>query len=153
MDKKQQENLIKYAIGAAGAYFLIVRPVLSKFGIIKSAKQTSIENETLKINSPWNPNYWQQYSGAHIITGAALSDIIYNIEDSFGVLADNYENILGQFKKLQYKTQVSYLADQWQRQKGTDFLSFLGKGGGIFPWDGLSTEHLSALINYVNTLN
>jgi hypothetical protein len=60
---------------------------------------------------------------------------------------------LAQFKKLQYKTQVSYLADKWQQQKGSDFLSFLGNGGGILPWDGLSTEHLSALINYVNTLN
>jgi len=153
MDKKQQENLIKYGIGAAGAYFLIVRPILSKLGIIKSGKDIAIDNETLKIDSPWNPNYWHQYSGAHIITSAALNDIIYNIQDSFGVLADNYDNILGQFKKLQYKTQVSYLAEQWQKQKGTDLLSFLGKGGGIFPWDGLSTDHLSALITYVNTLN
>ena len=153
MDKQQQESLIKYGIGAGVAYFLIARPILTKLGIIKSDKQISIENETLKINSPWNPNYWHQYSGAHIITGTALGDIIYNIQDSFGVLADNYDVILAQFKKLQYKTQVSYLAEQWQKQKGTDLLSFLGNGGGIFPWDGLSTEHLSALINYVNTLN
>jgi len=153
MDKKTQENIIKYGIGAGLAYFLIARPILMKFGILKSDKQISIQNETLKINSPWNPNYWKQYTGPKIITDAALSDIIYNIQDSFGVLADNYDVILAQFKKLSYKTQVSYLADKWQQQKGTDFLSFLGNGGGFLPWDGLSNDHLAALISYVNNLN
>jgi len=35
MDKKQQENIIKYGIGAAIAYFLVAKPILQKFGIIK----------------------------------------------------------------------------------------------------------------------
>jgi hypothetical protein len=61
MDKQQQESLIKYGIGAGVAYFLVARPILTKLGIIKSDKQISIENETLKINSPWNPNYWHQF--------------------------------------------------------------------------------------------
>lgn len=153
MDKKTQENIIKYGIGAGLAYFLIARPILMKFGILKSDKQISIQNETLKINSPWNPNYWKQYSNSKVITDAAVNDIINFIADSFGVLWDNYDGILAQFKKLSNKTQVSYLADKWQQKKGTDLLSFLGNGGGFLPWDGLSTDHLAALISYVNNLN
>ena len=152
MDKKLQENIIKYAIGAGLAYFLVARPILMKLGILKSDKQTSIENETLKIDSAFNPNYWKQFSGPKVITDIALNDIINIIQDSFGVISDNYDAVLAQFKKLSYKTQVSYLADKWQQQKGTDFLSFLGNGGGIFPWDGLSNDHLAALISYVNNL-
>jgi len=152
MDKKTQENLIKYGIGAGIAYFLIARPILMKLGILKSDKQISIENETLKINSAFNPNYWKQFNGSKIITDKAVNDIIYIIQDSFGVLSDNYDAILAQFKKLTYKTQVSYLADKWQQKKNTDFLSFLGNGGGFLPWDGLSNDHLAAIISYVNSL-
>jgi len=152
MDKNQQEAIIKYSIGAVVTYFLIAKPILTKFGIIKSDKQISIENEALKINSAWNPNYWKQFKKPIIVTDKAADDILYIIQDSFGVLADNYDAILAQFKKLSYKTQVSYLADKWQQKKGTDLLSFLGNGGGLFPWDGLSTEHLSNLITFVNNL-
>lgn len=152
MDKKQQEAIIKYGIGAVIAYFLVARPILTKLGIIKSDKVIAIENETLKINTPWNPNYWKQFNRPILITDKASDDIIAIIQDSFGVLADNYDSILAQFKKLSYKTQVSYLADKWQQQKGTDLLSFLGNGGGIFPWDGLSNDHLSSLITFVNNL-
>ncbi len=152
MDKQQQETIIKYGIGSLVAYFLVARPILTKLGIIESDKQISIKNETLKINTPWNPNYWKQFSRPTVITDKVTDDIIYIIQDSFGVLADNYSAILNQFKKLTYKTQVSYLADKWQQQKGTDLLTFLGNGGGIFPWDGLSTENLSSLITFVNNL-
>jgi len=152
MDKKQQEAIIKYGIGAVLVYFLVARPILTKLGIVKSDKVLSIENESLKINTPWNPNYWKQFNRPIIITDNVVNDMIATIEDSFGVLSDNYDVILGQFKKLSYKSQVSYLADKWQQKKGTDFLSFLGNGGGIFPWDGLSNDHLSSLITYVNNL-
>ena len=100
MDKKLQENIIKYAIGAGLAYFLVARPILMKLGILKSDKQTSIENETLKIDSAFNPNYWKQFSGPKIITDIALNDIINIIQDSFGVISDNYDAVLAQFKKL-----------------------------------------------------
>lgn len=152
MDKKQQEAIIKYGIGAVIAYFLVARPILTKFGIIKSDNLIKIEKEVLKVNSPWNPNYWKQFKNYQLITTKVVNDMINTIENSFGVLSDNYDVILAQFKKLSYKTQVSYLADKWQQQKGTDLLSFLGNGGGIFPWDGLSNDHLSSLITYVNNL-
>lgn len=152
MDKNQQEALIKYGIGAGIAYFLIARPILTKFGIIKSDKQVSIEKEALKINSPFNPNYYKQFNRPILITNAVVNDMVNTIENSFGILADDYDVILAQFKKLSYKTQVSYLAEKWQQKKGTDLLSFLGNGGGIFPWDGLSTDNLSSLISYVNNL-
>jgi hypothetical protein len=152
MDKKQQENIIKYGIGAAIAYFLVAKPILQKFGIIKTDEAIIIEKELIKNESPFDPKLWKAKSGNIIITKAVTDDIINKIQNSFTLVSDNYEAILAQFKRLSYKTQISYLADKWREKKGTDLLYFLDNGGGLFPWDGLTKENLNSLINYANNL-
>jgi len=152
MDKKQQENIIKYGIGAAIAYFLVAKPILQKFGIIKTDEEVIIEKELIKNESPFDPKLWKAKAGNIIITKAVTDDIINKIQNSFTLVSDNYEAILAQFKRLSYKTQISYLADKWREKKGTDLLYFLDNGGGLFPWDGLTKENLNSLINYANNL-
>jgi hypothetical protein len=152
MDKKQQENIIKYGIGAAIAYFLVAKPILQKFGIIKTDEQVIVEKELIKINSPFDPKFWKQKSGSVIITNAVLDDIISKINKSFTLAYDSYDEVLAQFKRLTYKTQVSYLADKWREKKGSDLLYFLDNGVGLFPWDGLTKENLNSIINYANNL-
>ena len=152
MDKKQQENIIKYGIGAVIAYLLVAKPILQKFGIIKSNSQIIVENELIKNNSPFDPKFWKQKTGAVIITNLVLDDIINKINKSFTLAYDSYDEVLAQFKRLTYKTQVSYLADKWREKKGSDLLYFLDNGIGIFPWDGLTKDNLDSIIKYANNL-
>jgi hypothetical protein len=152
MDKKQQENIIKYGIGATIAYFLVAKPILQKFGIIKTDEEVLIQKELIKNESPFDTKLWKTKTGSIIITKAVTDDIINKIENAFTLISDNYESILAQFKRLSYKTQVSYLADKWREKKGSDLLYFLDNGGGLFPWDGLTKENLNNLVTYANNL-
>lgn len=155
---KDDKNLILKAGLFVAGYFVIIRPILEKTGLVKSEKAILVDNEKTKTvsssggPSPFDPNYWTNVNGAYLLKSNFVDQAIYNIKDAFGIVSDNYSTILNIFKQLQHKTQVSYLADKFQQNTGFDLLEYLSNGGGLFPWDGLSNEHLSELIKYANNL-
>ena len=151
MNKQGEKIILNVAIGAA-AYFFIVVPILKKVGVLKSDEQKTIDNALLGTGNAFDPKYWQTVAGAHILTDSFTNQAIDNIINAFTLFYDNYNAVLSVFKQLNYKTQVSYLAYKFNQKTGNDLLGFLSDAGGLLPWDGLSKEHLSAIVNYANSL-
>jgi hypothetical protein len=103
-------------------YFMIVRPILQKVGIIKTAedKQREKEEEQLgtSTDSPFSPKYWQNIPGALLLTKASAEKMADTIEGAVGDVWDDENTVYGVLKQLKSKTQLSFLADIfYQRHK------------------------------------
>lgn len=103
--------------------------------------------------SPWKPTYWQQFSSySYAINQQQAEQFAKTIHDSFTVMQDDFNRIKSVFFALRTKANVSYLSYIFTAVYNEDLLSFLGNGGGILPWDGLSQTQMQTLIDYVNNL-
>ena len=153
----QTKNIgfVVVTIIAIVAMFLITRAVLIKLGVLKSKEQKQREKEVANPNSPFSPLFWQKApSGSKIITEAVVQKYIYDIYHALGFWHDDFDTIMGTFRKLATKSQVSYMADKFYQRYKVDLLSFLNDGNSTLslPFDGLTNAHVTQIINYVNNL-
>jgi hypothetical protein len=153
MNTQQNDNSFWWKIaGGAAVYFLVIQPAMQKLGILDSAEDIKVKNEKQKIGGAFDPNMWQTKSIVPPLPKNTVDNYIDTITGSFGIFADNYAAILGVFKQLRSKVQVSYLSYVFLQNEGVELLEFLGTGGGLLPWDGLSDDHLAAIVDYANSL-
>lgn len=104
-------------------------------------------------DSPWKPSYWRQYSAfTYAINREQAEQYAATIHGAFTIFQDDYNAIMSVFSDLRTKSNVSYLSDVFAQVYSEDLLGFLGNGGGILPWDGLSKDHLQTILSYVNKL-
>ena len=130
--------------------FDIIQKILDKLGLGSDKKR---QDEMQDPNSPWKPTYYKNYTVyTYAISTAQAQAFSKQIHDAFTVFQDDYNKIFAVFSQMRTKCNVSFLAYVFQNQYGEDLLSFLGDGGGVLPWDGLSTAHLNQLIDLVNNL-
>jgi len=106
---KQTQKLLLYAAIGGGAYFLILRPLLIKLGILKSPLELQQEqdqkinidsyvNESIKLQNPTkSKGAWQ-----------IVADQIYN-DLKFSGIADNKSDAGGQVTKVQNDADVALL--------------------------------------------
>jgi hypothetical protein len=138
--------------------FLIVGGVIGLTLVIKLLKKLGLlpglaPNEENNPNSPWKPTYWQTFTTyTYALTESVAKQFSANIYNAFGVFSDDYSAILNVFSQMKTKANVSFLAWEFQKQYGVDLLAFLQDGGGILPWDGLSSDHMDNLIKLVDKL-
>ena len=152
MAKVNKDVIIKVATYAAGAgltYFLIIKPILTKLGLVKTAAQLAAEQAGIKL-----PVYNPSGSGyTYTITNSiakALADNVYSAFNWFGINASSY--ILNAFKQCKTQGDINLMVTAFNNSHSVDFYEFLKTGGGLFFWDGLSTTELTALNNYVSNL-
>ena len=74
------------------------------------------------------------------------------IYDALGYVTDDEAAVTSVFRQLKTKSQVSFMADQFQQKYKTDLLQFLKNGKGVLPQAGLNNDELSTIINIVNRL-
>jgi hypothetical protein len=161
MATKQQTDLyIKVGV-IIGAYFLIVKPILEKLGISKTPgeEQTikDIEFNSSNINSPFSPRYNDNQKKPYfIIKAAVLKNYLSGIYEALnkGFFGDDINAIYAIFRQLKYKTQVSYLADEFYKTFKIDLLETIKNGipGSLNPRAGLSNEELAVLFDIVKNL-
>jgi len=85
-------------------------------------RESQIE-KTEKKAEQFSPLYWKKAPSGkigQILTMSSTNSIIKNIEDGIGYFYDSPEKILGAFRPLKYKTQVSWIADNWQNKHDSD---------------------------------
>lgn len=139
--------------GTAIFGILVVRRVLIKFGVLEGRGGTQVQKELTNPNSPWKPAFWKSApAGSLILTRAQAEGYASTIHGAFTVFQDDYNAIQSVFSQLKTKSQVSFLADVFIQKYNEDLLSFLGDGGGILPWDGLSDTNLAKITDLVNRL-
>lgn len=148
--KQQDRQLFLYVGGAVATYVFIVNPILKKLGIRTS--QAIQQAQQGGINNAFNPLFWKEQSGALIITRVAVDQMAAKIYNSFTIFQDDFNAVFSVFKQLKTQSQVSYLADIFRQKYNADLITFLGNGGGVLPWDGLSDTQLSKIVSYVNNL-
>jgi hypothetical protein len=149
---KDNSSLIIGLVVVYFGYTKVIKPLLEGVGLSKSEAELEIEKQTSNPASPWNPNYWRK-AGATIITNAQVQKFIETIWNAPGYVYDDFDAVLGVFKQLKTKSQVSYLADKFNQVKGKDLLNWL-QGGGALSWpaDRFSANQVNQLIKYVNGL-
>ena len=152
MAKVNNDIIIKVATYAAGAgltYFLIVKPILTKLGLVKSAAQLSAEQAGIKL-PVYNPSGSGYTYTITKTTAETLAHNVYGAFNFFGINASSY--ILNSFKQCKTQGDVNMMVTAFNKMHNIDFYEFLKTGGGLFFWDGLSSSELTTLNNYVSNL-
>jgi len=136
-------------VGGMIAFNLITK-ILEMFGLGGDGK---VKDQQQDPNSAFKPTYWQQFDTyTYAITQSQADSYAQTIHNAFTVFQDDYNTIMGVFSQMRTKANVSFLAYRFQIKYGEDLLSFLTDGGGVLPWDGLSTKHINTIIDMVSRL-
>lgn len=155
MAKKGTDINLNTVLIAGTAIFgiLVVRRILIKFGVLEGRGGSNVQKELTNPNSPWKPEYWKSApAGTLLLRRATAEEYAKKIHDSFTLTQDDFNQIQSVFSRMVTKSQVSFLSDVFSQVYGEDLLSFLGDGGGILPWDGLSDTNLAKITDLVNRL-
>lgn len=145
-----KSNIVPTVIVVGASYFLLVKPILEKIGVLKSASEKQ-NQAAITEQSAYNPAYYKQ-RGNVTITRAYAESAAQQIKNAFHILYDDFNTIIGVFKTLKNKSDVSYLSDVFLNNYGYDLYGYISDPNGIFPWDGLSTDHLTQINDLVNKL-
>lgn len=145
-------------IGAVGlGIYILYKPIkalFDTFGITQSATAEAVKNiQTSGSKSPFSPIYWKSVRGAHLLPVAQANAKAKAIFDSITYTGNDYNKILAIFKTLTYKTQVSFLAQQFQMLYKQDLLEYLRNGKSNFlVHNALSENQIQTLIDFVTNL-
>lgn len=147
---KPEQKLLVYGVGAIALYAFVLKPILNKFGITESAADKANKDAGL-TQSAWNANFWSKF-GSPPIDNRTAESVCDSIYSAFGIFQDDYDTVLGVLRSLDTKAQVSYVTWYFNKEYNADLYAFLNSGGGVLPWDGLSTTHLTEINKYVSSL-
>jgi hypothetical protein len=149
-----KETLLIIGAIAVGGYILYkpFKALFETLDITQSQTEKDVQQQqTGGVKSPFSPLFWRQYKNAHIIKQAqakAKAQVLYNSITNTGPKPDT---IIAIFKTLQYKTQVSFLADIFAQMYKTDLLDYLQNGRSNFlVHNALRENDLSTILNLVN---
>lgn len=155
---KQIDQKTILTIGAVGlGIYILYKPIkalFDTFGITQSATAEAVQQaQTSGAKSPFSPLYWRSVKGAHLIPVAQANAKAKAIFDSITYTGNDYSKILAIFKTLSYKTQVSFLAQQFQFLYKQDLLEYLKSGKSNFlVHNALSENQLQTIIDLVGKL-
>jgi hypothetical protein len=159
---KQEENLY-FRIGILiGAYFIIIKPILEKVGLSKSAQDLAFEAEDTKAQvspvSAFSPTFYKTVKNAPLIKRAVAEALAKIVRDSVGgsLLGDDLNKLYSVFRKLQYKTQVSWLSKVYSDMYKQDMITDIKNGSNAYYLTnyraGLSDAELNKLYEIVKNL-
>ncbi len=122
----------KVAIGATvvgAAYFLVLKPVLQKVGLMDTKEDKTRSTQSTQfstgIESPFSPQYYKNKVGAKLITKAEAQRLAKIIYEADGYFNDNEGAVYSALRQLQYRTQLSWLADVFAQQYQKDLYTYL----------------------------
>jgi hypothetical protein len=163
MPTKQTTDLyIKIGV-IVGAYFLILKPILEKLGIQSTPEEQEVKKrgEQAQISplSAFSPTYYKTVKNAPLIKVAQAQQLasLLNKSVSGSLLGDDLGAIYNVFRRLQYKTQVSWIAkvygDMYKRELINDLKN--GAKDAAFLWNfraGLNDQEMDVIYNIVKNL-
>lgn len=112
-------------------YFLIARPILRRVGIIETKEDRQRDKKAevfgTTTDSPFSPRYWTKITNAKILTKAAAEQLADRINNAIGFFWDDDNEVYGALRTLQFKTQLSFLADVFNQRHKTDLYQLLNR--------------------------
>lgn len=158
-------DIIKYVVIIGAAYFVILKPILQKLGISKTAEEekaqeniTQIETAVAQDNPFSGRSFLKGYpAGTILLTKKSANSLAYALRNSFTIFGDNESKVTGIFRQLRTKAQVAVLADTFYTKYNLDLWNFLKNGtpyGGFLTagFSGLNDKELNIILNIVNKL-
>jgi hypothetical protein len=156
--KQEDRKLIQYVILVGAGYYLIVKPILEKIGLKKSAEEQQLEdiNYIPPAGNVWAGSGYKQVPGALLLTSAIANQYAKQIYDAFGFFGDDEATIFGIFRALKTQSQVAWLSKAFKEKYGTDLLTFLQKGSKTSQiWrpatSGLNVEEMATILNIIKS--
>lgn len=141
-------------IGAALIGFNLIQKLLTSLGIWSSQDTKTLDSlaGSSSAQNFWKPDYYLQFSsypGGNITTPQAV-DMVNMITSSFGMFNDCEDCVIGIFRNLKTKSNVSFLSKVFFDQTGKDLLTYLR--GGLWPEDHLSDADVNTINSFLSTL-
>ena len=137
-----------YIVVAALIYFMIIRPVLIRFGVIKSADQKKQEEQNKELGtstgSPFSPTYYKKIPKAVLITRANAERLADIINNAIGFFSDDVNEVIGVLRQIKYKTQLSFIADVMFQKHKYDLFTLLNRN--------LSKKEMETVTGIANNL-
>jgi hypothetical protein len=158
MAKQQIDTKTIVTVGAVGlGIYILYKPIkalFDTFGITQSATEQKVQTiQTSGSKSPFSPLYYKSFKRAVLMPVAQANAKAKAIFDSITYFGNDYSKILAIFKTLNYKTQVSFLAQQFQALYKKDLLDYLKSGkSSRFIQNALSDNQVQTIIDLVNKL-
>jgi len=146
-----KENILPTVLIGGATYFFVIKPLLVSLGLMKTKQQQINQDASITVNA-YDPKYYLSNRSRVTISIAQAESLADSIHNAFSFFYDDYSSILSVFKQCSTKADISYLAATFQNKYNLDLYAFLQDGGGVLPWTGLSTDHLTQLNTYVNNL-
>jgi hypothetical protein len=158
MAKQQIDTKTIVTVGAVGlGIYILYKPIkalFDTFGITQSATEQKVQTiQTSGSKSPFSPLYYKSFNRAVLMPVAQANAKAKAIFDSITYFGNDYSKILAIFKTLNYKTQVSFLAQQFQALYKKDLLEYLRSGkSSRLVQNALSDNQVQTIIDLVNKL-
>jgi len=155
---KQDNTKTILVVGAVGlGIYILYKPIkalFDTFGITQSKTEEQVQKlQTSGVKSPFSPLYYKGIKKAVLMPVAQANAKAKAIHDSITYLGNDYAKILAIFKTLFFKTQVSFLAQQFQLLYKQDLLEYLKNGKSNFlVHNALKESQLQTIIELVNKL-
>ena len=112
--------------------FIFGKKLLETFQLAdtKEEKKTTADATALEQASYWNPKYATdsengKYKTMQILSSASGNSLAEKIYNSKGVFNDSEDTVFGVFNALNYKTQVSSLANWFFKKYSYDLHSYI----------------------------
>lgn len=164
---KNDNELLKYGLLIGAAYFLVVKPILLKLGVTKTAQEQKATEAIIKedlssnLDSPFSGTpYISKFSKGtkyRTLTGASARSLVNSIRQSMTNFGDNEQRVIGIFKQLKSKSQVAILSKTFFDTYNLDLWTFLKEGTPNSDlisqfYTGLNEKDLGIILNIVSKL-
>lgn len=117
-------------------YLLVARPIMRRLGIIETKEDKERDKQAKQLgtstNSPFSPRYWKDQKGesVQLIPKATAEKLADQLNDAIGFFSDDENAVYGILRQLNYKTQLSWLADVFFEKYKMDMYQLLSRNLG-----------------------
>lgn len=160
--KAGQIGIIVIVIAVIVIVFIVIikasnfQNTIMEFLGLKDDKDEKETNENLAAaaaaaaSGNWfSPSYYKSSKDPKLVDAASAKNLAKTIYDSVGYVYDNSTKAAGAIKQLSYKSQVSQVADVFQKEYSHDLKAFMDTA---FDTDD-QKKTLASIYNYVKNLN
>ena len=106
--------------------------LLQALGIEKSAEATALSNNSSSATSPWNPNYYKQFTSGQLLDQATADADATTLYKAFGLFGLGYDlpGITAVIHSLSSQAELSQISESFSTQYGKDLFPIYIPGVG-----------------------
>jgi hypothetical protein len=164
--KFDQKQILPILLMAGGGYVLYLmyktgKSITDVLNITTSKEEKEAQQifASEPTSNPFSPLYYKELNKKNVVYLfdkkylEPKAKAIYDAVSKFPFMTDSAK-IATIIKSLQYKSQISYLAEYFQKKYGYELFTYIKDGYSFFVngATGLSDKDMAQIINYVNNL-